>query len=388
MGGAPPPLPPSESAGAPDVPDRASSRARELGALLEKYLRLHLPALPHKDRRPPAPPRETGAYAKALPLLRLVPLVLAGLFALSFWWDFDGLTLTLFGYGLALDGLLRITTVSGLIGFLTNWLAITMLFQPREPRPLFGQGVIPSQRERVVYRLAKAVSEELINEEIIKQKIEQSRLIPRYREMTLTVMRNVLEDPAFRHELKGVAAGYAREVLSSHEVRQKIVAFTVEKMEQYAGEGLSGIALKAYRYFNEDDLQERIDRALRELPISLDDALDELDPLLDALPEQIEAHSDDLEVLATRAVLAFVENLDVYTMIMENMHAYDEQRLENLLKRTTNEQLTYIKYLGGVLGALGGFVIWKPLLALGVFGAVGLVLYALDEALYRSRPSA
>ena len=36
---------------------------------------------------------------------------------------------------LPLEGLLRIISVSGLIGFVTNWVAITMLFNPRQDRP-------------------------------------------------------------------------------------------------------------------------------------------------------------------------------------------------------------------------------------------------------------
>ena len=71
-------------------------------------------------------------------------------------------------------------------------------------------------------------------------------------------------------------------------------------------------------------------------------------------------------------------------MIIGNMRQYDEQKLEQLIKNTSNEQLNYIKYHGGVLGLFGGLVIWKPLLALAVFGTLGLLLYALDEMLLRA----
>jgi len=294
-------------------------------------------------------------------------------------------TLNVAGRTLVLEGLLRILTVSGLIGFVTNWLAITMLFQPREERPLVGQGLIPAQRERVIFRLAKAVSEELINEEIIKRKIEESRVIPRYREMALSVTRGVLEDPAFRAEVKTLAASYVEQVLGSQEVRQRIVDFTIEKVEEHAGQGLSGLALKVYRFVNEDDFQRRIDRVVQQLPDSLDDAMDQVDHLLDRVPEKIEARSEDIEAWATRVVLGFVENLDVYSMIIENMRQYDEQQLERLLKTTSNEQLNYIKYLGGILGFVGGLVIWEPVLSLTVFATLGLTLYAVDEWLYRRR---
>ena len=64
---------------------------------------------------------------------------------------------------------------------------------------------------------------------------------------------------------------------------------------------------------------------------------------------------------------------------------YDEKRLEDMLKRATNEQLNYIKYLGGVLGCIGGLVIWQPIPSLIVLGAIGGVIYGVDVVLFRLR---
>lgn len=367
----------------PEAREITRARARDLRTILSKYVARHLPPPPPARPSTDEPPRAVGAHARLLPLLQIVPWGLAALFAFSFVWDFPGWRISPLGYPLELTGLLRMLSVSGLIGFLTNWLAITMLFNPRENRPIFGQGLIPAQRERVIYRLAKAVSEELINETIIKEKIEESGVITKYREMALTVTRGVVEDPDFRTELKALTADYVETVLASEAVRQKIAAFLVEKVEGYAGAGLGGLALRAYRFLNEADFQRRVDEAIRQIPTSLDTALDGIDHVLDRVPEKIEARSDEIEAWVTKIVLGFVEKLDVYDMVVTNMQRYDDQKLENLLKNTSNEQLNYIKYLGGVLGLFGGLVIWKPLLSLIIFGSLGLFLYTLDELLYR-----
>lgn len=366
----------------PEAKEVTKARARDLRTMVGKYVQRHLPAMQSKPVLADEPPRLVGEHARWLPILQMVPWILGLLFGLSFLWDFNGITITLFGTPVLLEGLLLRLSVSGLIGYLTNWLAITMLFNPQERRPIFGQGLIPAQRERVIYRLAKAITEELINEEIIKQKIEESGVIPRYREMALSVTRGVLEDEEFRADLKGLTGNYVDTVLSSEEVRTRIVEFLANKIEKQAGQGLGGMALKAYRYINEDDFQRRLDEAVRELPKSLDLVLDQMDALLDTIPEKIEARSEDIENWATRVVLGFVEKMDVYGMLISNMKKYDEGQLETMLKRSSNEQLNYIKYLGGILGFLGGFVIWKPLAALAVFGVVGLILYALDSFLY------
>ena len=361
-------------------------RAQDLGLLLARYVRRHLPArAPSKPAVPEAPPRLQGRLGQILPVMQLIPWLLGALFAVSFFWDFPGASVTLFGRVLPVEGLLRILTVSGLIGFATNWLAITMLFQPREKRPIIPQGLIPAQRERVIFRLAQAISQELINETIIKEKIEASGVIARYREQAVGVLKSVVEDPAFRDELKALTETYIESVLGSEEMREKLGAVAMQKIEENAGQGLGGLALKAYRSLNEKDFQRRIDLAIRQIPGALDPVLDRLDEMLDTVPARIEARSEQIEAFATKTVLGCVERMDIYSMIIENARGFDEAQLESLLKKTSNEQLNYIKYLGGILGVVGGFVIWQPVLALTVLVTFSLGLWGLDEALFRLR---
>ncbi|WP_251963699.1 DUF445 domain-containing protein [Salinibacter ruber] len=331
------------------------------------------------------PPKRTGRYARWLPVLKALPWVLGALFALSFVWDFPGVTLTVAGYAVVLEDLLRFTAVSGLVGFGTNWLAITMLFRPREPRPLVGQGLVPAQRERVAYRLAQAVSDELINKALIKEKIRESGLVAQYRDLLVAAASDVATDDAVRAEGKALLRRALRDVLSTPSVQTRIVALTAEQVEAQAGEGLSGLMLRAYRYFGEDDFRARLRETVRRLPDAVDPLVEELDPVLDRLPAELERRSDEIESLLTRVVLRLVDTLDLERMIYENVRAYDERQLEMLLRRTTNEQLNYIKYLGAALGIIGGFIIWAPAAALVAVTTLGLAVYGLDEALFRAR---
>src|SRR5690606_23328690 len=227
--------------------------------LLVRYVRRYWPERAPRAVAPAEePPRLVGRLGQVIPYLRVIPWALGALFALSFVWDFPGMTVPLFGEAVSVEGLLRITAVSGYIGFGTNWLAITMLFQPREKRVLIPQGLIPAQRERVIYRLAQAISKELINEDIIKEKIRESGVVGRYRDMALGVVRGVVEDPDFRGDLKKLASGYVTDVLASEPVRREIAAVAVRKVEEQAGQGLGGVALRLYRTFAEDDFQRRV----------------------------------------------------------------------------------------------------------------------------------
>jgi uncharacterized membrane protein YheB (UPF0754 family) len=381
------PAPAADASPRTDGAEHATPNAFPPGTMRRRVFRAVLRNMPRSESAGAAsdePPRTVAGYARWLPVLRAVPWMLAAVFGLSFLWDFPGVTLSLGTYQIALDGLLRIVSVSGWIGFLTNWLAITMLFQPREARPLVGQGVIPAQRERVAWRLAQAVSDELINEAIISENIRDSGIAERYRTLALSVVEDVLDDDIFRDELRGLIRRYLHRALTTDAVQDQIVTFTAEQMERSV-DGLPGLALQAYRLFDEDDFQARLRTAVQRLPDSIDPVLDELDPLLDRIPAELEQRGDAIDDLITQTVLRFVEQIDIERIVLDNVRDYDERQLEMLLKRTTNEQLTYIKYLGGVLGTLGGLVIWRPLVALVAFTVLGLLIYAADEALYRSR---
>jgi uncharacterized membrane protein YheB (UPF0754 family) len=330
------------------------------------------------------PPEQTGGYARWLPILRALPWILGALFALSFVWDFPGVVLSLAGYTVELENLLRYVTVSGLIGFGTNWLAITMLFRPREARPIVGQGLVPAQRERVAYRLAQAVSDELINKRIIMQTVRESGLAARYRDLLVGVAGDVVTDEDVRHDLKAVLRELLRDLLSAPEVQDRVAAFTAEQMERNA-DGFSGVALRTYRLFREDDFQDQLRAAVERLPEAVEPLLDQLDPVLDRVPAHLDQHGDALEDLLTELILRLVDTLDVKRIVFDNVRAYDEEQLELLLRRTTNEQLNYIKYLGAVLGIGGGLIIWAPAAALTTFTVLGLAIYAADELLYRTR---
>jgi len=384
----------AKSSGAADGPGAASEarpplidpeRAQTFKRLLLRYVKRHRPTPTAPPPAPLPPPRHGGRFAWVLPALRAVPFVLGGAFLFSFVWDFEGLVLPFAGWQFPLEGLLRIVAVSGLIGFFTNWLAITMLFRPRERRPLLGQGLVPAQRDRIAYRLAQAVANDLLSEDVIKEKIRASGMIPRYRALAFTVVRDIAADPDFRADLKRVTADLAEDLLRRDDVQNRITEFTIDKMQEYAGEGLGGLALRTYRFLNENDFRRRIEQAVHELPRAVDSALDGLDGVLDRLPAALDERSDQVEELATQAVLTFVEQLDVYTMVLEKLQKYDERELEDLLWRTTNEQLNYIKYLGSVLGCLGGLVIWQPVFALLVFALTAALVLGADALLLRSQ---
>lgn len=319
-----------------------------------------------------------------LKLLKPIPWILFSGFIFSFYWDFNGFGTAVWGFTLTFDGLLRIVTVSGMIGFLTNWIAITMLFRPLQKRPLLGQGLIPSQKERIARRLALAVSEDLINPKIIKKKINSSKAVSRFREQALRHVQSVTQKKEFRSDLKEWILDYISSLVQDPEFKEKVSGYILDELEDSLQDKVvERIALKTYSLFRGQSLQSFIEDLISGIPISAERNIEAIDEYLDDLPSIISRNSEKIDDLITQALYKLINQLNVETLVEENLKAYDEQKLENMIRRSTNEQLKTIQYLGAVLGTIGGFVIWEPLLSLGLLTVLFGTVYLLDRQLYR-----
>lgn len=323
-------------------------------------------------------------HSGLLRILAFIPYILVALFACSFFWDFDGMTYTIFGYSFNFQGLLRILSVSGLIGFLTNWIAITMLFKPAQKRPILGHGLIPAQKDRIAFRLAQAVSDDLINPEIIKQKIHESDIISRYRKQSTAYIKQIIDNPSFRADLKVWVVHYVDDMIANPEIRaalaQKILVQIEKSMEETP---LERAALKAYSFIKGQKMQQIVEEALQRIPESVETGLDRFDDFLDDLPEKLESNSDRIEELVTTLLYKLVNQLDVQSLVEDNLRQYDEQRISEIILKATNEQLRYIQYLGGILGVIGGLVIWEPVVSTIILAGLAILIFLLDNLLLK-----
>lgn len=71
-------------------------------------------------------------------------------------------------------GLILIPLISAFIGYFTNWIAIKMLFHPREPFKFLGltiQGIFPKRQQQFGEKLGKLVSDEFLSFKDIEEKI-------------------------------------------------------------------------------------------------------------------------------------------------------------------------------------------------------------------------
>jgi len=160
--------------------------------------------------------------------------------------------------------LILIPLISGFIGWVTNWVAIKMLFHPREPKRILGftlHGIFPKRQKVFAEKLGKMVSAELLSFDDIQQKITNpknlQKLMPMIENHVDNFLRNKLGEEMpflsmfigdktisslkkiFMQELETLFpkvmvnyAGHLKEELDLEKiVTEKVAAFSTEKLE-------------------------------------------------------------------------------------------------------------------------------------------------------------
>ena len=73
--------------------------------------------------------------------------------------------------------------VGAVIGYITNYIAIRMLFRPHQPKYLMGihipftPGIIPKEKCRIAASIGKAVSENLMNREVLEKSLLSDEML-------------------------------------------------------------------------------------------------------------------------------------------------------------------------------------------------------------------
>ncbi len=84
--------------------------------------------------------------------------------------------------------LISIPLISALIGWITNYLAIKMLFRPHKPIKLLGftiQGILPRRKADLAIQIGETVEKELISHDDIKSAIDNPEF---HKELSSTVV--------------------------------------------------------------------------------------------------------------------------------------------------------------------------------------------------------
>jgi uncharacterized membrane protein YheB (UPF0754 family) len=288
----------------------------------------------------------------------------AALFLLSFWWN--------------PWGLIRSCSVAGMIGFGTNWVAIKMLFWPREPRPVFGQGLIPSQRDQLIQKVADEVLEKLINEELIAQKIGETRVVQRFSDGVIEKLRVVTQEEEFQGDLRNMVLTYVADITSNPDFRLQLTRKAESSLEEFAGSRFKGWLVKKLKDVWRTPLVDLINKEIAELDQTLDAGLAHMPGVLERLPEALEKRQEQIDHVLTTMLMGIVREVDVREIVLEQLSTVTTEQLEAGFREFSDDKLSFITLLGGLLGLVGGTVLIWPVPSILVLLGLGAAMTVVD----------
>ncbi len=161
--------------------------------------------------------------------------------------------------------LFLIPIISAFIGWVTNWVAIKMLFHPRQPKKILGvtfHGIFPKRQQQFAEKLGKLVSAEFLSFDDIEQKISNPENLKKVMPMIEThvdeFLRNRLKD-----EMPVISMFIGDKTIDNLKniFMQEIEILFPQVMKQYAANlkselDLEQIVIQKVSNFSSDKLEE------------------------------------------------------------------------------------------------------------------------------------
>ncbi len=366
-----------------------------MGERLKYYISKHFPfvaALEGAEQAGLERTREdhdtSGALQVLLFVLRLLPWTCGAMFVMGFFPYFQtdvqsSFSLAGVQFDLDFHHIIRTIAVSGLIGFGTNYLAIKMLFRPLEKRPIWGQGLIPGQRDKIVYRLAQGMHTHILSQELIRKRVEETGLVTNINNLVMEGTVGMLKDDELREEIKNAFYDAITEYASREDVKEEIRAIIDVQIEDRLKKGLKKFVLQTYKRYNKEEYENTINELVAEIPKVGLEVMGRAEDRLDRLAAFIRKEKHQTAARIMDIFVKLLNSIDITDLLAKQMGYLDERKLEKMVWEATNEQLLYIQYLGTLLGMLGGLLIWHPVLTSMTYIGTFLLLYGLDHLLFR-----
>ena len=310
--------------------------------------------------------------------------------------------------------------LGGLIGYITNDIAIRMLFRPHKAKYLFGihipftPGIIPKEKGRIAEAIGGVISENLMNNEVLEKYLLSDEMIGKVRsaveEFISTQQQN--QESVARYlghylsndEIDTIAQNINQSItkqtyekLADSSVGDKVAHIAIDHVAQKltidgAQELLSGIGgalgglkgmaaglfggnivakfLGMLREPAEHFLAKNINTMLRDngeeivsnmIGGEVDNFLNKpVCKLLEGHEEQLAQTVDTIESIyrsiITEHLPKILESIDISKIVRERINEMDVNETEKLIFQVMDKELKAIVWLGALLGLLMGCI--------------------------------
>ncbi|OON96780.1 MAG: hypothetical protein ATN31_09295 [Candidatus Epulonipiscioides saccharophilum] len=280
--------------------------------------------------------------------------------------------------------------VGGAIGFVTNSLAIKMLFRPLRPIVIFGKtmpftpGMIPKEQKRIAAEIGRVVESELLDLEILKSKLRSPEIyscishsihsfMDSLSEIEVTLQEYLesdlqIQDINFYKSIavENISVAITKSIQNSN-ISEVIVNEILNALKDHLGplkmfvgdSFIATISEKAKELINQFIRDRIYDYVFNSTTEEVDKFFDQpMSEFAQKLMEYEDLITDMANKIYTKFIDTQVESIlqkiNIAQVIEEKVKNYSPAKLEQLILQVVQKELNAIIYLGIVLGAIIG----------------------------------
>ena len=289
--------------------------------------------------------------------------------------------------------------LGALIGYITNDIAIRMLFRPHTAKYVLGRrvpftpGIIPKEKGRIAEAIGGVISQNLMNPEVLTRYLLSPEMVGKVRtaveeflakqkenqESVSEFLGHYLSEEEVKTVTDSVKQNFTAQIsakLMDAALGEKIAHLAVEHVLNDMGTtGIAGIAsfvLRPFLSMLKDPVERVLSQKINEMlqtngPQMVATMIDEEASNLLSKPmsEVMTGHDEQLQqvVAATESFYQKVitdnlpkilESIDIAKIVRDRINEMDVNETECLIRQVMDKELKAIVWLGALLGALMG----------------------------------
>lgn len=282
--------------------------------------------------------------------------------------------------------------IGAVIGYITNDIAIKMLFHPRKAyyigkrRIPFTPGLIPKEKNRVAHSIGNVISTQLLNSDVVIETLTSDHMVAEIREKMLQIVEDNRDNTdKVRDVLERILGVEKTEEILASAKRQGAEVIYRKLISIRFGESISRVILQKIKEHQNSYVKTFLGGILDELSGSIADMIDQviannskevirsvIDDEIDKientricdlikrneekLPEYIEAVIKIYKTMITNHMKTILEGVNLSRIVEDRVKSFDVVQLENMIFGIMDKELKAIVYLGALLGCLMGAI--------------------------------
>jgi uncharacterized membrane protein YheB (UPF0754 family) len=257
--------------------------------------------------------------------------------------------------------------VATLHGYAAAWLAVKMLFRPRNPVYIFGirvpltPGMLPKERDQFIIALSTVIGEKLLDVETITDEIMQLNLEP---EITSIAKREYLHHSQSESTIQLIVEHIKEKLYhlrDSAEARSDIARSLRRIVETEIDRRFSLLRRFVTDFFlDEAALNRIVGDSITQLADQIAESLylrSSITQAMAQIPETIFESESTKKIPAINNFVSILSHrLDVRGILIKRLNALSNEAIEELIMETAGHEIAAIVWFGAGIGFVVGII--------------------------------